>query len=238
MSKSRLNWIPYTLLCLCAAAALANDSKRPTSAPYSGDLSIFEDPKRAKNLQVNRVMDLLGIHRGSHVADIGAGSGWFTIRAARRVGKEGLVYAVEINPAYIAHIEARAKKTRLANIRTVLGKADDPLLPSESVDAVLLLKTYHEVAEPIALLRHVREAMRPNAKLGIIDKKGKGDDHGLDAGVVTKEVMQAGFRLVGQYDFVKPDKVDYFLLFERDSDERGENSRAGDKGAAQRPGNL
>src|SRR5437867_3954375 len=71
--------------------------KRPTSKPYTGDLSIFEDPRRDENLQINRVMDLLKIKEGSSVADIGAGSGWFTVRAARRVGAKGAVYAVEIN---------------------------------------------------------------------------------------------------------------------------------------------
>ena len=70
---------------------------RPTSEPYSGSLSIFEDPKREDRLQVNRVMDVLGIKAGSRVADVGAGSGWFTVRAAKRVGSDGLVYAVEIN---------------------------------------------------------------------------------------------------------------------------------------------
>src|SRR5437879_3481261 len=65
---------------------------RPTSRPYTGSLSTFEDPKRDQNLQVNRVMDVLGIREGSSVADIGAGSGWFTVRAARRVGDRGVVY--------------------------------------------------------------------------------------------------------------------------------------------------
>jgi ubiquinone/menaquinone biosynthesis C-methylase UbiE len=159
-------------------------------------------------------MHLLGVKRGSRVADIGAGSGWFSVRAARRVGNDGLVYAVEINPDYLRHIADRAKKQKLRNIRTILGKPDDPLLANASVDAVLLLKTYHEVAEPRALLGHVREAMRPGAKLGIIDKNGKGDDHGLDADVVIKECVNAGFKLVAQHDFVKPDKLDYFLIFE------------------------
>ena len=192
---------------MCAASV-----DRPVSEPYTGDLSIFEDPNRAKNLQIERVMDLLGIKRGSHVADIGAGSGWFTVRAARRVGKDGVVYAVEINPDYLRHIEERAKKEKLTNIRPILGKPDNPLLPGASVDAVLLLKTYHEVAQPIELLRHVHEEMRPGAKLGIIDKNGKGNDHGLDADVVIKEAAQAGFTLAAQHDFVKGDKMDYLLI--------------------------
>ena len=74
---------------------------RPTSTPYSGDLSIFEYPDRDKKLQIERVMDLLGIREGKSVADIGAGSGWFTVRAARRVGPKGVVYAEDINPQAI-----------------------------------------------------------------------------------------------------------------------------------------
>lgn len=186
---------------------------RPTDKPYTGSLSVFEDPKRAEKLQVNRVMDLLGIREGATVADIGAGSGWFTVRAARRVGNDGLVYAVEINSDYLKHIEERAKREALANIRLILGKQDNPLLPGKSVDAVLLLKTYHEVAQPIPLLKRTREAMRPGALLGIIDRNSKPDDHGIDRGIVIKEAGRAGFVLVNEYDFVKPDDVDYFLVF-------------------------
>jgi len=188
-------------------------AERPTSEPYTGDLAIFEGPERAQKLQVERVMDLLGIKRGTHVADIGAGSGWFTVRSARRVGKEGLVYAVEINPQYVRHIKRRAKREKLANIRAVLGKPDDPLLPRTSIDAVLLLKTYHEIRQPIAFLRRLRPALRPGARLGIIDRSGKGNDHGLNADVVVKEAALAGFTLVAQHDFVKCDSVDYFLIF-------------------------
>jgi predicted methyltransferase len=186
---------------------------RPTSKPYTGELSIFEDPKRDEKLQPDRIMDILGIKQGSSVADIGAGSGWFTVRAARRAGNDGIVYAVDINRDYLDYIENRSKRESLANIRVILGKEDDPLLPAKSVDAVLLLKTYHEVAQPISLLRQVREAMRAGALLGIIDRNGKGDDHGLNKEVVIKEAGRAGFALVNQYDFVKPDNVDYFLVF-------------------------
>lgn len=187
---------------------------RPTSEPYKGDLAIFEDPARAQKLQVERVMNLLGIKRGSHVADIGAGSGWFTVRAARRAGSEGVVYAVEINPEYIRHIKRRAKREKLSNIRTILGKPDDPMLPRSSIDATLLLKTYHEIGQPVAFLRRLRAGLRPGARLGVIDRSGRGDDHGVNADVVIKEAAQAGFRLVARHDFVKGDSVDYFLIFQ------------------------
>ena len=187
---------------------------RPTSEPYKGDLSIFEDPGRDERLQINRVMDLLGIKEGSGVADIGAGSGWFTVRAARRVGDRGNVYAVEINRDYLKHIDERARQEHLANIHTVLGKEDDPLLPAGSVDSVLILKTYHEIAQPVRLLIHLRDAMRPGALMGIIDRYGNGSDHGIDSRVVIGEARRAGFKLINQYDFVKGDGMDYFLVFE------------------------
>ena len=192
---------------------------RPTSEPYKGSLSIFEDPERAQKLQINRVMDVLGIKAGSNVADIGAGSGWFSVIAAKRVGPEGTIFAVDINSSYLEHIDKRSKQENLANIHTILGKEDDPLLPQKSVDAVLLLKTYHEVGKPITLLRRAREAMRSGALLGIIDRAGRGDDHGLDAEIVIKEAERAGLVLVEQHDFVKAGNVDYFLVFR--SVERG-----------------
>lgn len=192
------------------------DIHRATSEPYKGDLSIFESPERDRKLQVERVMDVLGIREGTNVADIGAGSGWFTVRAARRVGERGRVYAVEINPDYVKHINERAAREHLTNVLTVLGKEDDPLLPAASVDAVLLLKTYHEIAQPVRLLTRLRPALRPGARLGIIDRNGKGDDHGLDRAVVVKEAARAGFSLREEYDFVKGDGMDYFLVFGAD----------------------
>lgn len=198
---------------LSQAAASARRITRPTSKPYTGDLSIFEDPERDQKLQINRVMDVLKIKEGSAVADIGAGSGWFTVRAARRVTASGIVYAVEINRDYLKYIQARATKERLSNIYTVLGREDDPVLPPESIDAVLILKTYHEIAQPIRLLAHLRQALRPGALVGVIDRDGNGKDHGINSRVVIEEAKEAGFALVEQHDFVKPDGMDYFLVF-------------------------
>ncbi|XWK51491.1 hypothetical protein RBB78_07105 [Tunturiibacter empetritectus] len=94
------------------AAAGQDVTQRPTSTPYSGDLSIFEYPDRDKKLQIDRVMDLLGIVAGKNVADIGAGSGWFTVRASRRVGPTGVVIAEDINPLAVEYIGKRAFKGR------------------------------------------------------------------------------------------------------------------------------
>lgn len=184
---------------------------RKTSQPYVGDLSIFDSPGRDERLQINRVMDILGITAGKSVADIGAGSGWFTVRAAKRVGDAGTVYAVDINPDAVRYIETRMQKENLHNIKTILGKPDNPLLPS-SVDAVLLLKTYHEVAQPVVLLRNLRPSLSSGSKVGVIDRDGNGENHGVAKAVVIREATAAGYQLLEQEDFVK-DGMDYFLVF-------------------------
>jgi SAM-dependent methyltransferase len=202
------------MLAQTGAGTQQETTQRPTSTPYSGDLSIFEYPDRDKKLQIDRVMDLLGITTGKNVADIGAGSGWFTVRAARRVGPTGAVLAEDINPQAIEYIGKRMVKENLSNVRTVLGAPDDPKLPAESVDAVLMLKVYHEIAHPVAFLQVLKPSLRPGAKVGIIDRNGNGANHGLDNDVVVKEMAEAGYRLVGTYDFTKADKEDYFLIFQ------------------------
>ncbi len=187
----------------------------PTSTPYSGDLSIFEDPGREQRLQINRVMDLLHIKPGSTVADIGAGGGWFSVRAARRVGPNGRVIAEDINPKYIASIADRAKREQLANIVPLLGAPDDPKLTPGSVDAALMLKVYHEIARPQPVLANLRAALKPGARFGIIDRNGNGADHGLNEAIVRAEVESAGYRQVARFDFTKADGQDYFLIFEK-----------------------
>lgn len=214
-------WILFLVWCFFLPAAEwqttatlhpQSSDTRKTSTPYTGDLSIFDSPGREDRLQIDRVMDILGIAPGKNVADIGAGSGWFTVRAAKRVGEAGMVYAVDINPESIRYIDDRLRKESLHNAQTILGREDDPLLPAKQIDAVLLLKTYHEVARPVSLLRNLRGALRPGAKVGIIDRNGNGENHGVDRRVVLKEAGEAGYALVARYDFVK-DGMDYFLVF-------------------------
>lgn len=210
--------IPLFLLALSSfptlhAQAATQAEPRSTSTPYTGDLSRFEYPDRDKKLQINRVMDLLGITTGKNVADIGAGSGWFTVRASKRVGPTGAVLAEEINPLAIEYIGKRVNKEGLANVRTVLGRPDDPMLPPESVDAVLLLKVYHEIAHPVPFMKKLKPALHPGAKVGIIDRNGSGTDHGVDHKTVESEMNEAGFRLESSHDFTKADGEDYFLIF-------------------------
>jgi predicted methyltransferase len=223
---NRSSIVCCSILCFCMAmdggsamvqaqnAPGAQTTERPTSTPYSGDLSIFDYPDRDKKLQIEKVMDLLGVTPGMNVADLGAGSGWFTVRAARRVGPTGAVIAEDISPLAIEAVGKRVLKEDLQNVRTVLGVPDDPRLPPGSVDAVLLLKMYHEIAHPVPMMKTLQAALRPGARVGIIDRNGNGTNHGVNHDVVEREMAQAGYKLTGTYDFTKGDGEDYFLIFQ------------------------
>ncbi len=217
MRLKRFGLVLALLLPIYGSAAQSQSDASPqtvhrkTSTPYTGDLSIFDSPGRDQRLQINRVMDILGITPGKNVADIGAGSGWFTVRAAGRVGISGTVYAVDINPEAIRYVEARIRKEKLRNVRPILGKPDNPRLPTK-VDAVLLLKTYHEVADPVTLLRNLRSSLSAGAKVGVIDRNGDSENHGVAQDIVVQEASEAGYQLVEKDDFVK-DGMDYFLVF-------------------------
>ncbi len=200
-------------LLLAQVNLLHAQQPRPTSTPYSGDLSIFEEPGRDEKLQINRVMDILHITPGRSVADIGADGGWFTVRAARRVGESGHVYGEDINTAATKAIEQRAAKEHLPQVRAILGTPDDPKLPAHTVDAVLLLKVYHEIANPIPFMQRLRESLAPGARIGIIDRNGNGTDHGLKQAILEHEMSEAGYREIEHYDFTKADGQDYFLVF-------------------------
>ena len=177
-------------------------------------IAMLEDPQRDAYQKPMEVIKALGLKEGEVVADIGAGSGWFTVRAAKRVANTGIVYALDINADAVAYIKQRIEKEQLHNVKAIVSKPGDPELPANSIDSVLLLKTYHEVADPVTLLRNLRFSLKPGARVGIIDRDGNGQDHGVQKAVVIREADEAGYRLLEEHDdLVKGDKMDYFLVF-------------------------
>ena len=203
------------LLAACRAEPQAPrfpEADRPV-APIVSDRFSTEDA-RDRLGEAEEVMAFAGIKAGMSVADIGAGSGWFTVRAAKRVGAKGKVFAVDISEDAIKHINERKQKENLPNIETVLGKEDNPLLPKKKVDAVLILKTYHEIAQPVRLMKNLLPSLRKNALVGVIDRNGDDASHGINRETVVEEMKRAGFFLVEEYDFVKGDGMDYLLIFQ------------------------
>ena len=141
---------------------------KPKARLFSAlDLGLLEAPDREQWQKPNLIMDELRIAEGSVVADLGAGGGWFTIRLARRVGPNGLVYAEDIQPQMIDATRRRAQHERLTNVRTVLGTPSDPRLPRK-IDAVLIVDAYHEIEDPIVLLKNVKRSLNPQGRVGVV----------------------------------------------------------------------
>lgn len=161
-------------------------------------------------------MDALGIADGATVADLGAGGGWFTVRLARRVGPTGVVYAEDIQPQMIESIRRRVEREGLKNVRTVHTTATDPRLPAGEVDAVLIVDTYNELEDPVALLRNLARALAPRGRLGIVEFKSDGLGPGpspeerVDEKRVLAAATQAGLQLVKRETFLR---YQYMLVF-------------------------
>ena len=161
-------------------------------------------------------MDALGIGEGSHVADIGAGGGWFTIRLARRVGPNGHVYAEDIQPQMIEAIDRRVKREDLRWVTLVQGTPLDPKLPRGALDAALIVEAYNEMEQPIVLLRNVALALKPEGRLGIIEHKKDGFGPGppleerVDPERVIRDAEKAGLRLISHERFLA---YQYMLVF-------------------------
>jgi ubiquinone/menaquinone biosynthesis C-methylase UbiE len=162
-------------------------------------------------------MDVLGIGDGSIVADLGAGSGWFTIRLASRVGPNGHVYAEDIQRRMIQAINVRVESLGIKNVHTVLGTASNPALPAP-VDAVLIVDAYHEMEQPVTLLRNVAMSLKPAGRIGIVNftKEGGGPGPAMEERVdperVISDAQAAGLSLRSRETFLK---YQYMLVFER-----------------------
>jgi len=155
------------------------------------------------------VMDALQIGEGSVVADLGAGGGWFTVRLARRVGPNGRVYAEDIQPEMVNAIQRRAQREGLRNVNTVLGTAVDPRLPEASLDAILIVDAFHELEQPVALLKNLARTLKPSGVIGIINfkKDGGGPGPSMDERVeparVIADAKAAGLELKRRDDFLR-----------------------------------
>jgi ubiquinone/menaquinone biosynthesis C-methylase UbiE len=149
----------------------------------------------------DEALDIIGIKKGTVVADIGAGSGYMTIRMARRVGANGIVYANDIQPAMLDLLGKRLQKSKITNVRPILGAPDDPKLPPESIDMALLVDVYHEFSQPQAMLRHLHEALKTSGRLVLLEYRKEDPaipirpEHKMSVAEAKLEVEAEGFKL-------------------------------------------
>jgi len=188
------------------------------------DLGLLEAPDRDQWQKPDQIMDAIGVAEGSIVAELGAAGGWFTLRLARRVGPNGLVYAEDIQPAMLEAINRRMQNENLSNVKTVLGTPSDPRLP-EGIDAVLIADAFHEMDDPaeptliVTLLKNVARSLKPHGRLGVVDwtpgngGPGHAADQRVNPDTVIAAARSAGLALVGREEY--PPFV-YVLVFARE----------------------
>ena len=179
-------------------------------------LGLLEGPDRDAWQRPDQIMDALQIGEGSVVADLGAGGGWFTVRLARRVGPNGRVYAEDVQKEMIGAIDRRVQREGLRNVVTTLGTQIDPRIPEASLDAVLIVDAYHEMEQPVVLLRNVAKTLKPGGVIGIVNHKKDGGGPGpemnerVDAEKVIADARAAGLELRRRDDFLR---YQYLLTF-------------------------
>ena len=177
---------------------------------------VFEDPKRDEWQQPERVIREMNLRPGDVVADIGAGTGYFTRRFSVAVGPEGKSLGLDIEPSMIQYMKDDAQKLNLPNYLAGIIKTDDPGLDEQSVDVVFLCNTFHHIQNRVDYFKRVMRSIRPGGRLVIVDfykrelPYGPPPGHKLSKHTVIEELQQAGYRLKQEWDFLP---YQYFLEF-------------------------
>ena len=188
-------------------ASPASQSPKPPK-PRKGlfpplDLGVLERADREQWNRPDQIMDALKIADSSSVGEIGAGGGWFTIRLARRVGPNGVVYAEDIQPEMIEAVKRRVQRENLMNVRTVLGTTRNSRFP-RGLDAILINWVYNEMQNPVAVLKDAAESLKPQGRIGIVEFSpgaggpGPEPEQRVDPETVVRGVTAAGLQVISR----------------------------------------
>ena len=196
------------LLCvvLFAASALAQGQHPVSGRKYAGVMGAggadwLVRPERAAEENPDLALDLLKLAKGATVADIGAGNGYITWRLAQRVGPTGKVYANDIQSEMLKQLRENMRQRKLQNVEPVLGTYDDPKLPANALDLVILVDVYHEFSEPQKMLRRIREALKPDGRLVLLEYRAEDPtvpirpEHKMTVAQVKQELEPEGYRM-------------------------------------------
>ena len=178
----------------------------------------LEQPTRVDGLKIDEIIMRLGLKPGQVVADLGAGTGLFSVPLAKAVAAGGKVYAVEIDKGFLPIIEGRAKESKLSNVRTVLGEFSDPKLPAADVDMAFMHDVLHHVEDRVGYLKAAARYIKQNGRFAVIDYRAEQSPHRDQPNLIVSEdqvtgwMKAAGLNRVEKVDLF-PDK--YFLVFSR-----------------------
>jgi SAM-dependent methyltransferase len=170
-------------------------AERPVAEIVSPSRSTEE--KRDANNESGQLARLLGLKSGMTVGDIGAGTGYHTVRMSRLLGSSGVVIAQDVSRQYLAQLVERTERLKLQNVKFALGEPHDPRLPRGSLDVAILVHMYHEIAEPYAFLYNLAPALKPGARVGIVDLDKPITQHGTPPNLLRCELAAVGYREIG-----------------------------------------
>lgn len=209
---ARLMSLALALGMSAAPLALSQEKLVPL-APPGAPASAFQKPDRAVAEIISpiwatekerdaanesgQLVKLLGIAPGMSVADVGAGSGYHTVRLSRVVGPNGRVLAQDVMPNYLADLAKRLRREKLRNVTLALGEPSDPRLPPASVDVAILIHMYHEIEQPFAFMHNLVPALKPGARVGIVDLDRSTWEHGTPRELLRCELAAVGYEQIG-----------------------------------------
>jgi len=177
----------------------------------------LDRPDRAEREQPERVLDLLHVAPGMAVADVGAGTGYFTVRLARRVAPGGSVYATELQPEMLRMLDARVSKEGARNVQLVAATEHDAKLPDRCCDVVMLVDVYHELTDPPGVMAGIRRALKPSGRLVLVEYRGEDPavpikpEHKMTLAQIKKELVPLGFAFVVSHEELPDQRVVEFV---------------------------
>ena len=207
-SRTKAVAVALSALALVAGLAAQQTGVHPVSgrryAPVMGYQGApwLERGERDEEEAPDVALNALKIPKGASVADIGAGSGFMTVRLAARVGPTGRVFANDVQPQMLNILARRLNNSKITNVTLIEGTIDDPKLPPASVDLEIMVDVYHELSQPQAMLRHLREALKPGGRLVLLEYRKEDPtvpikpEHKMSVAEAKMEVEAEGFTLV------------------------------------------
>ena len=204
-----------------------------------------DERRREEWQKVDQIFAAMGVRAGATVADVGAGDGFFTSRLSRAVGPQGRVFAVDIDDKALERLRRRLEEEKIQNVTVIRGTTDDPKLPDRTLDAALIVNSYHEMTEHQTILSALRRALKPDGRLVIVEpvsesRRGRPradqvKDHEIDPEFVLQETRAAGFRVVGLEDpfTVRSSSLEWLMVLQpRDMSPPAPSATAAQSGAA------
>ena len=172
---------------------------------------VGEEQNRDEWQQPKRIMDSIGVKTGMKIGEIGAGEGYFTLKLANRVGEDGLVYANDISDNKLDKLREHIRHQNINNVVVIKGKEDDPLFPETGMDMVIMVYVFHDLSDPVALMKNTNKYLHPGGAVVIVDRDpdryGRWRSHFMSKEKIIKNVEQAGYNITKRLTFLPRDNI-------------------------------